>query len=139
MRAHRDPDLVLVEEMLAPPPLDEARSALAYWERRRKGLPVYRRAARREAKVLATRWQERVRDAEAARFASSPIGRVLLTLGVPRRWLARVRIGKRTLFVLAWTLVPRRLKLVAGGFAAAGLLVMAAAVASLAVLLAQLA
>ena len=49
----RDPDHLLIERMLAPPPLEDARSSLDYWRRRRKSLPLYRRAARREAKEIA--------------------------------------------------------------------------------------
>ena len=67
MRAHGDPDLLLVEEMLAPPSADDARSSLEYWERRRAALPVYRRAARREARDMAARWQDRLLAAEQAR------------------------------------------------------------------------
>jgi hypothetical protein len=61
MLTKSDPDLALIEQMRAPPPLEDARSSLEYWQRRRKALPLYRRAARREAKEMTVRWQERVR------------------------------------------------------------------------------
>ena len=47
--ATRDADEFLVQEMLAPPPLEQARSSLEFWRRRRKVLPFYRRRERREA------------------------------------------------------------------------------------------
>ena len=72
MHADRDPDLLLVESMLAPPPLDDARRSLEYWQRRQRNLPFYRRAARREAREMATHCEERVRAAEQARFEVEP-------------------------------------------------------------------
>ena len=59
MRAASDRDLVVIQEMLAPPPVEDARSSLEFWERRRRSLPLYRVSARREAKVMAGRWQVR--------------------------------------------------------------------------------
>jgi hypothetical protein len=50
-----------------------------------------------------------------------------------------VRIGKQPLFLLAWALVPLRLKLVACGFVALGLLLVVGGVAALAVVIDQLA
>lgn len=87
---------------------------------------------------MATRWEERVRAAEQARLESSPVGKLLTALGLPTRWL-RVRIGKQPLFLLAWALVPRRLKLVACGLVALGLLLVVGGVAALAVAIDQLA
>jgi hypothetical protein len=139
MPSDRDPDLLLIERMLAPPPLDDARSSLDYWRRRKKNLPLYRRVARREATEMATRWEERVRAAEQARFEASPVGRLLTAVGIPRRWLRRVRIGKRALFLLAWALVPRRLKLFACGLAAVGVMLVVGGVTALAVVIDQLA
>src|SRR5438477_529096 len=49
MRSDLDPDLLLIESMLAPPPLDDARRSLDYWRGRGKTLPLYRRAVRPEA------------------------------------------------------------------------------------------
>jgi hypothetical protein len=121
MRRQRDPDLLLVEEMLAPPPLDQARSSLEYWQRRRTALPVYRRGARREAKEMATRWRERVHAAERARFESTFLGRLLAPLGV-----SYLRVTKRGLVALAWMFVPRQVRLVVIGVAAAWLIAAAA-------------
>ena len=123
MHADRDPDTLLVEEMLAPPPLDQARSSLEYWERRRVMLPLYRRGARREAKEMAARWQLRVEAAERIRFECTLLGRMLRALGVSGVWLGRERVGKRRLLFFAWAVVPPPLKLVAGGVAAIWLIV----------------
>jgi hypothetical protein len=137
MRAERDPDLLLIETMLAPPPLDEARRSLEYWQRRRRNLPLYRRAARREAKEMATRSEERVRAAEQARFESSLVGRLLTALGLSSIWLTRMRSAEPVLFWLAWAFVTRRMRVVAGGLAAVGLILVVGAVAAL-LIIAQL-
>jgi hypothetical protein len=138
MRAERDTDLLLVERMLAPPPLEDARSSLEYWKRRRKALPLYRRAARREAKQMAIRWQERVRAAELALFEASLVGRLLAGLGLSSLWLRRVRFAKEALVWASWVVVMRKVKLVVGGLAALGLILVVATVAALVVVVAQL-
>jgi hypothetical protein len=130
---HRDPDLLLVKSMLAPPPLEDARSSLEYWQRRRKALPLYRRSARREAKEMTVRWQERVRAAELAHFEASPVGRLLARLGVSSIWFQRVRTASELLSWVAWVVVLRKVKLVLGGFAAIAILI----VVLLVVLIAQ--
>jgi hypothetical protein len=135
MRAERDPDLVLIERMLAPPPLEDARSSLEYWQRRRKALPLYRRGARREAKEMTVRWHERVRAAELARFEASSIGRLLARLGVSSIWFQRVRLASQLLSWVAWAVVLRKVKFVLGSFAALGILIVVAFI----VVLAQLA
>ena len=132
MRAQRDPDLLLVEVMSAPPPLEDARSSLAYWERRHKALPVYQRRARREAKEMTERWDERVRAAERIRLEASLGGRFLTWVGLSRVFEYRARFTKRGALLLAWALVPRRFKLIAGGVVAVWLLVALGAFALLA-------
>jgi hypothetical protein len=133
--AERDPDTVLVEQMLAPPPLEDARSSLEYWEHRRKALPLYRRAARREAKQMAVRWQERVRAAELAHFEASTVGRLLARLGISSIWFRRVQTASQLLSWVAWVVVLRKVKFLLGSFAALGILI----VVLLIVLIAQLA
>jgi hypothetical protein len=128
MPAERDRDLLLIERMLAPPPLEEARSSLEYWQRRRKRLPLYRRAARREAKEMAARWQERVRAAELARFEASVVGRMLTALGISSVWFGRVRIASHVLSWVAWAVVMRKVKVVLGSLAAVVLLLVVALV-----------
>jgi hypothetical protein len=137
MRDHRDADLLLLDEMLAPPPLEDARRSLEYWQQRRQALPIYRRQARREALEMAQRWETRVRAAQQARFDSSPIGRVLAAFGI-RLYAWRFTRGKRGLASLAWAAVPRQVKLVAGGLVAAWLIVAAGIFAVCVAVLAQL-
>jgi hypothetical protein len=139
VRAQRDPDLLLVEVMSAPPPLDDARRSLEYWERRHKALPLYHRRARREAREMAARWDERVRAAELARFESSVAGRLVSWLGLSSAFVQRVRFTKWGLFSVAWVLVPRRFKLIAAGVLAAWVIVAIGALAALAAVLDRLA
>jgi len=127
VRAQRDPDLLLVEVMSAPPPLDDARRSLEYWERRHQALPLYQRR------------NERVRAAELARFESSVVGRLVAWLGLSSAFVHRVRFTKSGVVVLAWALVPRRFKLIAAGVVAAWLLVAIGAFAALAAVLDRLA
>src|SRR5438034_2029824 len=116
--AERDADLVLIERMLAPPPLEDARSSLEYWQRRLKALPLYRRAARREAREMATRWQERVLAAEQALFEASLFGRLLAYLGISGLWVRRRNLTRGRALFLGWSLLPRQLRLVLGVVAA---------------------
>jgi len=132
--AARDRDVLLIEEMLAPPALDDARSSLEYWQRRRKALPIYRRAARREAKDMAVRWQERVRAAELARFEASLAGRLLARLGISSIWFQRAQTTSQLLSWVVWAVLLRKVKLVLTSFAAIGILI----VVLLIVLIAQL-
>ena len=133
--AERDPDLVLIEQMTAPPPLEDARNSLEYWERRRKALPIYRRAARREAKEMAGRRQQRVRAAELARFEASFAGRLLTRLGISSIWFQRVQVASELFSWVVWTMVLRKMKFVLGSFAAIAVLI----VVLLVLLIAQLA
>jgi hypothetical protein len=132
-----DRDQLLVEEMLAPPPLEDARQSLEYWQQRHRALPLYKRRARREAVEMAGRWEARVRAAQQARFDSSPVGRFLAALGI-RLYVWRFRFTKWGVLSFAWAAVPRQVKLVAGGLVAGWLLVAAGIVAACVVLLAQL-
>jgi hypothetical protein len=122
MRAQPDPDLVLVEEMLAPPPLEDARRSLEYWQRRRSSLRLYQRAARREAREMALRWEERVRDAERIRFEATVFGRILKGVGLTALWAQWSALSKQRLLLLAWALMPRPVKLTALGLVGAWLL-----------------
>ena len=124
--------------MLAPPPLEDARRSLEYWERRQKSLPLYQRRARREARELAQRWESRVRAAERFRFEATAFGRILAALGLSSFWPQRARFDKQRLFIVAWALTPRTLKLVAGGLVAAWLLTAVVTVTVLAVVAAHL-
>jgi len=112
--------------MLAPPPLEDARSSLEYWQRRRKALPLYRRADRREAKEMTVRWQERVRAAELARFEASPVGRLLARLGISSIWFSRARLASELMSWVVWAVLLRKFKLVLGSFALLGILIVVA-------------
>lgn len=125
MHVEQDRDLVLIEELLAPPPLEDARSSLEFWQRRHRSLPLYRFSARREAKVMAGRWQQRVVDAELVRFERTLFGRLLKRFGVSRLWIQRESVGRGVLFDVAWMLVSRRARPRGNGAAVAFVAVLA--------------
>jgi hypothetical protein len=129
MRATPDRDLVLIQEMLAPPPLEDARSSLEFWQRRRRSLPLYRVGARREARQMTARWQERVRAAELARFEATIAGRLLARAGLTRLWVRRAYVTRSLLLGLAWRLMSRRLRPAGSGRAVAFVVVLAAVTA----------
>jgi len=109
--AIRDTDELLVQEMLAPLPLDQARSSLEFWRERRKVLPFYRRTEQREADEMIRRWRARVAAAERARFGTGLFGQV-------RRLLAREPLSlpftrERAFFSFVWSILPSRIALVA--------------------------
>jgi len=126
MWSRRDPDLVLVEAMLAPPPLEDARSSLEFWRQRHRALPVYKRGARKEAREMAARWEARVAAAERARLERTPAGRILAAVGLLRFVPFPLRPTKGWLLAFAWAVVPRKAKVVAGGVLAGWLVVLAA-------------
>ena len=138
MRAELDPDLLLIEQMLAPPPLDDARSSLQYWRERRRNLPLYRLAARRETKQMMASWQETVRAAEQAQFEASWVGRLLTAIGVSSLWVQRARSARKALIWLAWVFLTRKVRVVVGGVAAVVLILVIAIVAAVVVVFAQL-
>jgi hypothetical protein len=109
--ANRHPDEVLLEKMLAPPPLEQARASLEFWSQRRSGLPFYRLRERREADEMLRRWRTRLAAAERARFGTGLFGRIRRLLALEQRswpfWQTR------TLVALAWRIVPRRAALAA--------------------------
>jgi hypothetical protein len=78
----------------------EAREALAFWRRRLRRLPWYRRAARAEARGMVARWQRRMVHAELERWQLRGLARPLLALidwwGPTRRMAAR-RLTTRVL------------------------------------------
>ena len=118
----------LIASMLSPPPLEDARNSLAFWERRRAELPLYRRAARREADEMIRRCRERVAAAERLRYGTGFAGLVrrLLAQDLPTWPAARVALLP---FVLR--LVPRRLVLVVAAAAAVWLTTVAVVVVAI--------
>ena len=139
MRGVPDPDLLLIEEMLAPPPLEDARGSLEYWRSRRRSLPIYRRSARREADVMVARWQNRVRAAEQRRYRSRLIRSLHVLLAPTRLWLSEPRFGAGVVARFAWRLLPRRLKVAVAALVMVALVVLAGAVAAIVIVLGQLA
>jgi hypothetical protein len=110
---NRHVDELLVEKMLAPPPLEQARASLEFWMQRRSGLAIYRRRDRREADEMIRRWRMRLAAAERARFGTGLFGLI-------RRLLARESGAwpiwqERTFVALAWRVVPLRVALLALG------------------------
>jgi hypothetical protein len=131
-RAIQDADLALVAAMIEPPPLDQARSSLAYWRRRRAALPLYRRSARREADEMIRRWRDRVAAAERRRYGTGPMAVVRRLLAGDLPW--RAVAGGLVPFLL--TLVPRRLLLLIAAAAVTWLLLGVVVLVALAQLLA---
>jgi hypothetical protein len=109
--ASRDADELLVQEMLAPLPLEQARSSLEFWRGRRKLLPFYCRRERREADEMIHRWRARVSAAERARFGTGLFARFRRSLALdPLSW----PFGRKwALLAFVWSFLPRRLALVA--------------------------
>lgn len=83
-------------------------------------------------------WQERVRAAELVAFEATPVGRILAAIGLSGHWIRRAHLAKRVTVWLVWGLFFRKLRLVAGGIAAAGVLMVVGVVALLVLAIAQL-
>jgi hypothetical protein len=129
--ANRRADELLLEQMLAPPPLEQARTSLDFWLRRRRDLPFYRRHDRREADEMIRRWRTRLAAAERARFGTGLFGQIRKLLAL-EQWSWPIW-EQRTLVALAWSVVPRRLALVA--LAALGVVLASLAAIGLGVIL----
>jgi hypothetical protein len=127
-----DPDLLLIAAMREPPALEQARSSLDFWRRRRSSLPIYRRNARREADAMIGRWQERVQAAERRLYGTGLAGvvRRLLAGDAPSWWLSAGTVRRA-----AWRLVPRRLIVIATAVLAVWVLLCVLALVAIASLL----
>jgi hypothetical protein len=80
--------------------VEEAREALAFWRRRLRRLPWYRRAARAEAREMAARWQRRLVQAQLERWRLPGLAGPLLAVSDwwgPTRSAAARRATKRLL------------------------------------------
>jgi hypothetical protein len=126
-----DPDVALIDAMLRPPPLAQARESLEFWQRRRRSLPFYRRRARREADEMLRRAHAQLAAALDVRY-----GRGLP--GLVRKLLAREPTAWRGLgqqaWATTWSLVPRRAVVAVAGAVFASVVLSAAAVVALVVL-----
>jgi hypothetical protein len=101
-------------EALDRSPVAEAREALAYWRGRAGRLPWYRWEARREARVMAARWRERLLRARLEHAGLRALGPALAPLARGRRahaamiarWLVRPQgLVRRALFMVAGTVI----------------------------------
>jgi hypothetical protein len=92
-----------------------------------------------EAEAMTARDRPRLRAGEGARLEVRPAAWLLVAVEVLSLMLGRPTLGKRALVGLAWGLLPRRLRLLAGGAAAVALLLGAGAVAALLFVICQLA
>ena len=74
--------------------LPEARESLSYWETRLETLPRRAVRKRREARAMATRWRERVCEAERVQYGAGVLGALLLLLS-ERRLPTETRYASR--------------------------------------------
>jgi hypothetical protein len=108
--AIRDADELLIQDMLAPLPLEQTRSSLEFWRQRRTMLPFYRRTERREADEMIRRWRVRLLAAERARFGMGLIGLVRRLLAFePLEWHFQ---RTRPLIAFVWSILPRQVALI---------------------------
>lgn len=91
----------LIARLRAPPDLRDGVDSLAYWRRRRKQLPWYRLAARREAARMIVAWEQRVQAALLAQRGVPMEARLQGALLIARTRLGRQ--GKRAALALATT------------------------------------
>jgi hypothetical protein len=75
-------------------PLAEARESLGYWETRLETLPRRAVRKRREARAMAARWRERVREAERVTYGAGLLGAALM-LFAERRLPTEARYASR--------------------------------------------
>jgi len=126
---NRHADEALLEKMLTPPPVEDARASLEFWVQRRSGLPIYRRRDRREADEMIRRWRMRLAAAERARFGTGLFGLIRRLLALEWSWPLW---QERTFLALAWRIVPRPIALVA--MAALGIVLVSIAAIGLGVI-----
>ena len=74
--------------------LPEARESLTYWESRLERLPRRAVRKRREARVMAERWRERVCEAERVQYGAGILG-ALIMLAAERRLPTEARYASR--------------------------------------------
>jgi hypothetical protein len=122
-----DADQLLIEQMLCPPPLEQARNSLEFWRQRRRTLPLYRLMARREAAAMTRLWHTEVEAAARMRYGTGLVGLVRrLLAGEPVPW----KLGVGPAFVtLALRVVPRRIVIAIAATAATCLLFVGGGVA----------
>jgi hypothetical protein len=103
----RDPDELLIQELLRPPPLEQARASLEFWQRRRKALRLHRVRARREAKEMIRAAREQVAAAERLRYGTGVAGLIRRVFaGEPFPWGFRREVS---VVAFVWRIRPRRI------------------------------
>jgi hypothetical protein len=75
--------------------LPEARDSLSYWESRLHRLPRHAIRKRREARAMAERWRERVRQAEQAEYGPGFLGALFQLMAERRLPLSVAERGRR--------------------------------------------
>lgn len=75
-------DDALVAEVIAPRPLDEVQSSLDFWRQRRRGLPLYRRGARREAQARLMDAEQELRAARRAQYGPTLLEQLSEAVGL---------------------------------------------------------
>ena len=106
----------------------DAREAFEFWSARAERLPWHRRAARREAREMATRWRARLVAAHLERWRLRRLGTALAPLLDTRGRRATRHAGRLAYVSMRRSRIGRRLLLATGAMAAASLLCLVAAV-----------
>ena len=101
-----------------------------------QNLVLLRRSTRNEIDAAVSDWRQRRLASDRVRFV--PSGLLVAASQVLRLWLGGGKLSTLGIAGLVWSVTPRTLKLVAAGFAAAGLIVLAGALAALTLLAIQL-
>jgi hypothetical protein len=83
-------DDALLARLQAPPDLREGTEALSYWRRRRRDLPWYRVAARREAAQMTVVWERHVRAALIAQRGLSATAYLRAGQVLATSWFGRI-------------------------------------------------
>ena len=105
-----EPEIAAIDR----PPVAEAREALTYWRTRESRLPWYRWEACREARVMASRWRERLLRARLERWSLQALAPALTPLVRGRgnvgrsvaRWLVRPQgLVRRAILLTAMTVL----------------------------------
>ena len=95
----------LLGELNAPDPA-EAMEALGYWITRRRGLPFYRRSARRECERMIAFWQGRtLRDVTRSPLAAVASGQVVAVAGLAAGYHAQRLVSRLARFALVCCLL----------------------------------
>ena len=85
----------LVAEMIAPRPVEEAQASLDFWRQRRRELPLYRRAARREAEARIMSAEQELRAARRAKYGPTLREQLSEAVGIT---ISTARIGRLVTF-----------------------------------------